>query len=337
MNLSHLSDETLEKNLKKLVKDERKILAEILHHLREFEKRRLFCKHKLPSLFEYATKVLGYSEHEANNRIGAMRLMKEIPQIEEKIESGALTLSNLVHARTMFNKEKQASIHRTIEQKVEVLEKLEHCSKIKAEKVLQAESFLSPMLDLKAKGIDRTFFSDDEVLEPKLQRLFELKAQSNPNMSLGDLINEMADECISRWDPVEKAKRNYAKKNQKLSLKIEREVQTNTETETETDALSVENAASPPLPPPGKVEKPTRYYPAVVRHALYMRDQGRCQNCGSGHATEIDHVVPFAFGGASDLDNLRLLCRSCNQRHAIESFGVRKMQAFVKSRVAVYH
>ncbi|HVK60571.1 MAG TPA: HNH endonuclease signature motif containing protein, partial [Bdellovibrionales bacterium] len=302
-----------------------------------------FCKHKLPSLFEYATKVLGYSEHEANNRISAMRLMKEIPQIEEKIESGALTLSNLVNARTMFNKEKQASIHRTIEQKVEVLEKLERCSKLKAEKVLQAESFLWPMLDLKAKGIDRTFFSDDEVLEPKLKRLFELKAQSNPNMSLGDLINEMADECISRWDPVEKAKRNHAKKNQKHSLKIQPEIQTEadaetgTQTETQTDAQSSAIAASPPLPPPGKVKQPTRYYPAVIRHALYMRDQGRCQNCGSGRATEIDHIVPFAMGGTSELENLRLLCRPCNQRHAIKSYGSNKMQSFLRAPVAAYH
>ncbi|HVK60788.1 MAG TPA: HNH endonuclease, partial [Bdellovibrionales bacterium] len=185
------------------------------------------------------------------------------------------------------------------------------------------------------------FFSDDDVLEPKLQRLFELKAHSNPNMSLGDLINEMADECISRWDPVEKAKRNQAKKNQRHSLKIKPEIQTKTEAEaetgTQTETQSSTIAASPPLPPPGKVEKATRYYPAVVRHALYMRDQGKCQKCGSGRATEIDHIVPFAMGGTSDLKNLRLLCRSCNQRHAIESYGVRKMQLFLRAPVARYH
>jgi 5-methylcytosine-specific restriction endonuclease McrA len=57
--------------------------------------------------------------------------------------------------------------------------------------------------------------------------------------------------------------------------------------------------------------------------ALADRDGDRCWYCGcsfdprpdAGSRTlTIDHVEPVAGGGGSTLDNLRLCCRTCNQR-----------------------
>ncbi len=62
----------------------------------------------------------------------------------------------------------------------------------------------------------------------------------------------------------------------------------------------------------------------VVRKADY-----KCENCGSRHALEIDHILPRALGGTDDPKNLRTLCRNCNQRAAIERFGLRKMDPFI--------
>ena len=326
MNLIHLSDDEVEKGLSGFVRAERESLSGVLHYLREVERRRLHSKHKCSSLFEFAMKVHGYSEPEANSRISAMRLLKELPEIEEKIESGALSLTNLNSARAMFRKEKKASIQRSRKEKIEVLEKLENRSKKEAKRVLEKESFLEPSFDLEMTGTERTFFSDNDELEPKLKRLFELKARSNPNMSLRDLVNAMADECLPRWDPLEKAKRGQAKK--------ERQQTEPSQSPRPDEVKPVLNQETPSLE---SEEKPSRYAPATVRHAVYMRDQGRCQNCGSGRATEIDHVVPFAMGGMSDLENLRLLCRSCNQRHAIRSYGSNKMQSFLRAPVVAYH
>ncbi|MEK7355492.1 MAG: HNH endonuclease signature motif containing protein [Bdellovibrionota bacterium] len=80
----------------------------------------------------------------------------------------------------------------------------------------------------------------------------------------------------------------------------------------------------------------SRYIEASVRHALYVRDRGRCCNCGSTRNIEIDHLMPFALGGSSDLENLRLVCRSCNQRSAIEVYGVRKMESYLKEPLTPY-
>ncbi len=102
MNLRKISDPELLANTEKLARQEREILTRVLHHLREIERRRLFSALGYKSLFEYAVKRLGYSDDQAGRRIAAMRLLQEIPEIESKIESGALTLTNIGMAQSLF-------------------------------------------------------------------------------------------------------------------------------------------------------------------------------------------------------------------------------------------
>jgi 5-methylcytosine-specific restriction endonuclease McrA len=54
------------------------------------------------------------------------------------------------------------------------------------------------------------------------------------------------------------------------------------------------------------------YVPAALRRELLTR--GRCEDCGARDDLTIDHIVPVALGGRSDVDNLQVLCRSCNSR-----------------------
>ncbi len=39
----------------------------------------------------------------------------------------------------------------------------------------------------------------------------------------------------------------------------------------------------------------------------------RCANCGAGEKLVLDHVIPIAKGGLSQLKNLQLLCAECNR------------------------
>lgn len=60
--------------------------------------------------------------------------------------------------------------------------------------------------------------------------------------------------------------------------------------------------------------KPRRFAPEIA-----ARDGDRCWYCGLepllfAHDWEIDHDVPIARGGTSELANLRLACRTCNRR-----------------------
>lgn len=42
--------------------------------------------------------------------------------------------------------------------------------------------------------------------------------------------------------------------------------------------------------------------------------KGICQYCGAGGADHVDHITPHSSGGADDLTNVTLACRSCNLR-----------------------
>src|SRR5262249_17379965 len=56
-----------------------------------------------------------------------------------------------------------------------------------------------------------------------------------------------------------------------------------------------------------------------LRYAILKRDEYRCQLCGDspaisrGTTLEVDHIHPFSQGGRTTADNLRTLCRRCNQ------------------------
>lgn len=55
---------------------------------------------------------------------------------------------------------------------------------------------------------------------------------------------------------------------------------------------------------------------ARFRTAVIARDGGRCLNCGSTEALEVDHVIPItdAPERALDASNVQTLCRRCNRR-----------------------
>ena len=72
-----------------------------------------------------------------------------------------------------------------------------------------------------------------------------------------------------------------------------------------------------------------RAIPAAVKREVWRRDRGRCRyvdrtsgrRCGSQHLLQIDHVVPYALGGAAEPNNLRLLCAAHHRyRHADAGF-----------------
>src|SRR6185437_15542163 len=69
---------------------------------------------------------------------------------------------------------------------------------------------------------------------------------------------------------------------------------------------------------------------AEIRRAVWRQDQSKCRKCGSTYCVQEEHIIPKAAGGKYTLDNLMLLCRSCNQRSAIEYFGLKKMVRYLK-------
>lgn len=57
----------------------------------------------------------------------------------------------------------------------------------------------------------------------------------------------------------------------------------------------------------------TRVIPSEVKKAVYKRDKGQCQICGSKKNLHFDHDLPYSKGGSSiTVANVRLLCAKHN-------------------------
>jgi len=225
MNLHKLPDDALISKTESLVGEERKTLTQILHHMKEIERRRLFSELGYKSIFDFAVRRLGYTEDQAYRRISAMRLLKELPQIEQQIVSGELSLTNIALAQKVFR------------QKAKNHASLVTCS----------------------SAPKNTASPSELTSNEKIEKLKGRFAHKYPRLTLGELFEKLCDEAL-------------------------------------------ENSGA--------------------------ADQ-QCEICSSHYALEVDHIVPKAKGGASTFENLRLLCRPCNQRAAINEFGQLHMDQFL--------
>nr|WP_295904026.1 HNH endonuclease signature motif containing protein [uncultured Bdellovibrio sp.] len=105
MDLSKIANSELLGRLEKLTRTERKMTHLILCHINEVESRRLYAELGFDSMFKYLTKYLGYGEDSAYRRLQAARLLKQVPAVAEKIENGALNLTQLTQVQKCLKQE----------------------------------------------------------------------------------------------------------------------------------------------------------------------------------------------------------------------------------------
>ena len=60
-----------------------------------------------------------------------------------------------------------------------------------------------------------------------------------------------------------------------------------------------------------------KHIPKAVRDAVMERDNYTCVYCGSTNNPELDHDEAHANNGSDEIDNLQVLCRSCNRRKGV--------------------
>ena len=289
MNLRHLTDDCLISETRRLVQRERELLTTTLHHFRQMERRRLFCKH--PSMHACAVKEFGYSEDQAQRRVSAMRLINEMPEIEDKIEAGQINLTHVGMADALFKNEKKRGKALSAAEKLEVFEAIAGQPTRKAQGITNSfasEKKTYPDL-IRPLGDGRNLLTGElsDAVLTKLEKLKGLLAHQRSNPSVNDLVDQALDHALEQLNPAKPSSRKAK--------------------------------------PESKAE---------IRRQIWLRDQGKCTRCGSNYAVQEDHVVPESLGGEYTLENMRLLCRSCNQRAAIEKLGQEKMEAYFRRSAA---
>ena len=317
LSIRKLDDDTLIQNTRELVTEERKLTTLILHHLRELDRRRLYSKLGYSSLFAYCVQGLGYAESSAQRRIEAMRMIRELPEIEKKIQDGSLSLSVVAKAQTFFKQEAKSAHPFSTDEKKEILQTLEGLSFRQAERELLTHS-TQPAVSIQEKAralpnqLTEVRFIADEALMSDLEKLKGLLAHRSPNLGWGELVRSLAEIGLEKLDPIRKAERAEKRKAAKQEAALP------------TSAVKTLTAQPDPEPSPNKPR--SRVIHAEDKHAVWKRDQGKCVRCGSKYLLELDHRIPFAEGGANSAENLRLTCRGCNQWYAAQAFGIEKME-----------
>ena len=96
---------------------------------------------------------------------------------------------------------------------------------------------------------------------------------------------------------------------------------------------AISNAPRPPRSSihaqPGPLRAGSRHIPAVVRRAVWRRDQGRCAfvgthgRCAERGFLEFHHVQPHTAGGPASIENIQLRCRAHNIHEAEQYFHSR--------------
>ena len=91
----------------------------------------------------------------------------------------------------------------------------------------------------------------------------------------------------------------------------------------ELSTLDPDNLDTQATPTPTPNPNHKRHCPAAVARAVFLRDGKQCsyvspdgRRCSARRCLELDHVVPWAVGGKSTVENLRLRCRAHNQRYS---------------------
>lgn len=350
LDLKQKSNGAVISDLKSLVAEERATLTKILHHLREIETRQLYLARGYSSLFAFLTEEIGYSESSAQRRIQAMRLIKDVPEVEHKIQAGKISLSVASQMQSFFRKEDQQRLRQS-SPKMKKSEKLKLVHTLQGSSARQCEQKLAKMAPEAVLPKEKTRpLTDEKVflqltinkqLLNKIDQLKNLLSHQNPDRSLEYLLEMLVELGLEKYAP----ERREARRKKRQARVVREKLKPNATAGGESRHPKIEsqekNAYKPlptskvPLPTSGVPKVPkvktqnTRHIPQALRDRVWLRDKGCCQHrdpktkkiCGSRHLIQIDHRYPYSLGGENQLENLRLLCSQHNQFHAKRSLA----------------
>jgi 5-methylcytosine-specific restriction endonuclease McrA len=333
-----VSDEVLLGRFGALVKEDRRVSAELLRTVDAIDRRQLWAKLGYSSLFDFCVRRFHMSEAVAGKRIASARAARRFPVIFEMVARGQLHLSGVQRLAAHLNPDNHER----------VLATAKHRSTREIEK-LGAE--LAPKPD---------------VASSLRKLLVRSGAAASPEPSAGPERPEVLREPLAAPpeppapprapDPAPLAPGRY-----KLAVTLDQQAHDQLRqlqdllahqipsgdpaaiikraleallTETQKKKTAATQKPRTPSMPRGTSSRTSRAVPADLKRAVWQRDQGRCgfiskdgHRCGATRALEYAHLHPWAKGGEHTLDNLGLRCRAHNAYEANRDYGERFMHS----------
>jgi hypothetical protein len=310
--------------IRKLDSEIHRIETRILEILLEIERRKAYAELRYDGLFSFCIKEFRWSESQAYSRIQAMRAMRAVPQVKEMIDEGRMSVTTAAQVQVYLRQEDtDAGIKRTPEEKREIFESFQN---------MTAKEVKLELAERKGERIlQRLLIELDEEGETLWREVKSRSAHQNRGSELNCLkllmkgylkqTESKASKPAQAPKPAQASnpQRGSAGSTQKQSVDGDE-----LSPAQEVPRLKVKPPTSVGLSPSKAAPLgtlPTKAIPAKIRRQVFARDQNRCQNCGSNHALQCDHIIALALGGETTVNNLRTLCRNCNLQKGIRDFG----------------
>lgn len=323
MNLKSLNDTQLINDASTAVAAERRITAETIKYFFEINRRRLHLKMGYDSLFTMLRKHFGYCEPTAQLRKNAVMLMRDVPEVIDKIESGEMPVTVAANIQSFLYSEKRSERPYSLEAKIELIET---CAGKSVRDVQKEFVRRNPEIEKREvvratnENQIRVSHSLSNEVEAKLQRIKLLWSHVDPNMTREQLLDRMAEITLEQIDPLRKAARANRRKLRGAEREAKLDSGSRVIEKEQTDEPSQTANKKEPLRAP---EVPrSRYVSQIDRHSVHNANpQGACEfvdsksgrRCESKFQLQVDHVVPHSQGGANGAANLRIFCGAHNR------------------------
>lgn len=271
---------------------ERKVTLELMRYLREVDRRQLYLEQGYPSLYDFTIKDLKVSQGGAYRRLQAMRLLKDLPDIEEKVVEGRHTVSTVAKVQSAMG-------NAPPEDKRAMLNRLEGKSCREVDQELSRTNPRGPreyVRWLNPEEAQLTFALDKESMK-RVGTLHSWRTHIDVKKTFRVLFTDLIELGFDRWDP-------------------SRRTQSSTSRTDRVNPEDDENSAGTSIP-------------VELRRQVWARDEHQCawrhatngRRCRTRDLLQIDHIHPLALGGKNELSNLRLLCAQHNRQRAEKTYG----------------
>lgn len=323
-SLSGLSDQQLLEETLRLSTQERAATARLIGALAELDARRLYLALGYSSLFAYCTRRLHFSEHAALNRIEAARAARAFPIIVERIAEAALSLTAIRLLRPVLTHDN----HR------DVLDSARHKTTKEVELLVATLQPKPPVPSAirKLPAIEPGLAPEAPAAHSALTPSPAPQAPSPP--SRRPLVKPLSAESYRLQITMSRDTHDKLRKAQAL---MRHRVPNGDPAEIFDRALDallrdVEKTKCAHVDRPRQTRpggNNSRHIPSQVKREVWKRDGARCvfesadgRRCGETSFLEYHHVVPYARGGTTFVDNLELRCRAHNAYEAERDFGL---------------
>ncbi len=317
-SLTLLQDHELLCSLHVVLSRDHETTADLIAHLAEVITRRLWAAEGYPSMLEFCVRGLHMSEGVALKRIQAAKTANEFPSVFGMVATGRLHLSAVCMLAPKLTAENAEGL----------LAASVHMSKASIAKLL-AERFPRPDVPTSIRPLEASSYDPDHTNSDA--PLFQVPTHV-PSAKVAPLSAETYElRCTLGKQLHEKLRyvqallgRTVASGDIPAVLELALDALTAAK---EKQKFAVTSRPRQHRPE-DKATSQGRHIPAHVRRAVLEREGGCCTFksdrgtvCGSQRGLHFDHIVPFARGGESTAENLRLRCAPHNRLEAERQFG----------------